>query len=73
MISDINLIDLLKFDQYEEIKIGDILSYKNKIFININFIPIFRNVQFLKELLLEGKEKKVVSTSIDKIQLEDDN
>lgn len=66
MMADIMLIDVIKFDNYGEIKIGDMLSYKNKMFININFIPIFKNVQFIKELLIEGKEKKV-STSIDNI------
>lgn len=59
MMVDIKLIDVIKFDNFGEIKIGDMLSYKNKMFININFIPIFKNVQFLKELLFEGKEKKV--------------
>ncbi len=59
MMVDINLIDVIKFENFGEIKIGDIFSYKNKMFININFIPIFKNVQFLKELLFEGGKKKV--------------
>lgn len=44
MMSDIKLIDVAKFENFGEIKIGDMFSYKNKMFININFIPIFKDV-----------------------------
>jgi hypothetical protein len=44
MLTDIKLIDVVKFENFGEIKIGDMLSYKNKMFININFIPIFKDV-----------------------------
>ena len=49
MLADITLIDVIRFENFGEIKIGDMLSYKNKMFININLIPIFKNVQFLKQ------------------------
>lgn len=58
MLTDIKLIDVVKFENFGEIKIGDMLSYKNKMFININFIPIFKDVQFLKEMLFEEEKKQ---------------
>ena len=54
MMADIMLIDVIKFENFGEIKIGDMLSYKNKMFININFISIFKNVQLFNKYIFGG-------------------
>jgi len=51
------MIDLMKLDNFSDIKVREIFSYQNKIFLSINFIPIFKNAWFLEKKLIERKSE----------------
>ncbi len=46
---DLSVFEALLSKDHEIKKMNDIFSYKNKLFIDITFLPIFVNAKFVKD------------------------
>lgn len=67
------MIDLMKLENFDDIKIGEMFSYKNKIFLSINFVPIFKNAWFLEKKLVEKNKSEISEEDENEFDEEMDN